>query len=121
MNHPFSHGSQHPQHVERLGAYWAEVLGNPKTFSERCGDETQVLTLHWGNRDLGDLPERFYRCFVQALHDARFPGDPEVRAALHAYMRWAVDNVMAYSAVDATVPAGLPMPRCGWDGLENSQ
>jgi hemoglobin len=26
LNHPFSHPEQHPQHVERLAAYWAEVL-----------------------------------------------------------------------------------------------
>ena len=29
LNHPFSHPDQHPQHVERLAAYWAEVLGGP--------------------------------------------------------------------------------------------
>jgi hemoglobin len=23
LNHPFSHPGQHPQHVERLAAYWA--------------------------------------------------------------------------------------------------
>ena len=27
LNHPFSHPDQHPQHVQRLAAYWAEVLG----------------------------------------------------------------------------------------------
>jgi hemoglobin len=35
-------------------------------------------------------------------------------------MRWAVDNVMAYSAQDAVVPAGMPMPRWDWDGLKNA-
>ena len=33
-------------------------------------------------------------------------------------MRWAVDNVLAYAPVDASVPEGAPMPRWGWDGLE---
>jgi hemoglobin len=69
---------------------------------------------------MGDLPERFYACFVQALDDAGLPADPEFRGAMQAYMRWAVDNVMAYSAVDAVVPTGLPMPCWGWGGLENS-
>src|SRR6185436_17617144 len=32
LNHPFSHPDQHPQHVERLAAYWAEVLGGPPRF-----------------------------------------------------------------------------------------
>ena len=117
LNHPFSHADQHPQHVERLAAYWAEVLGGPPTFSATCGDESSVLALHCGNGEMGDLPERFYNCFVLALDDAGLPDDPEFRAAVQAYMRWAVDNVMSYSAVDTVVPAGLPMPRWDWDGL----
>jgi hemoglobin len=96
--------------------YWAEVLGGPKTFSETCGDESHVLTLHCGNGEMGDLPERFYNCFVAALDDAELPDDADFRAAMQAYMRWAVDNVMAYSAVDAIVPTGLPLPSWDWDG-----
>jgi hemoglobin len=37
---------------------------------------------------------------------------------MHDYMRWAVDDVLAYSPVDAVVAPGAAMPRCGWDGLE---
>jgi hemoglobin len=96
------------------------VLGGPPIFSETCGDESAVLTLHAGNGDMGDLPERFFNCFVAALDDAGLPSDPEFRAAMQAYMRWAVDNVMSYAPQDAVVPAGLPIPRWGWDGLEKS-
>ena len=120
LNHPFSHADQHPEHVERLAAYWAEVLGGPTTFSSSCGDESHVLTLHCGNGDMGDLPKRFYDCFVAALDDAGLPDDQEFRTAMQAYMRWAVDNVMAYSAVDAVVPEAMPMPRWDWDGLQKS-
>ncbi len=28
LNHPFSHPG-HPDHVQRLGSYWAEVFGGP--------------------------------------------------------------------------------------------
>ena len=31
--HAFSHGF-HPQHTERLAAYWAEAWGGPPTYSE---------------------------------------------------------------------------------------
>ncbi len=118
LNHPFSHPGQHPRHVERLAAYWAEVLGGPPTYSRQCGEESSVLAMHAGNGDMGDLGERFVRCFVAALDDANLPDDADFRAALRAYMEWAVANVLAYSPVDAIVPPGAPMPRWGWEGLE---
>lgn len=120
LKHPFSHGGQHPQHVERLAAYWAEVLGGPPTYSTTCGDESHVLRLHCGNGDIGDLPERFVDCFVRALDDAGLPAEPGFRAAMQAYMRWAVANVMSRSGLDDVVPPGLPMPRWGWDGLQET-
>ena len=97
------------------------MLGGPPLYSSTCGDESSVLTLHAGNREMGDLPERFYDCFVRALDDAGLPSDPDFRAAMQAYMRWAVDNVMVYSSQDAVVPSGLPMPRWDWDGLQFPQ
>ena len=117
VSHAFSHG-YHAQHTERLAAYWAEVMGGPPSYSEMCGDESGVLTMHAGNGDMGDLGERFLDCFVHALDDAELPEDPAFRGAMSAYMRWAVDNVLSYSAVDAVVPVGLDMPRWGWDGVE---
>ena len=117
LTHPFSHPDLHPQHVEPLASDWAEVLGGPAMFSSTCGDESSVLSLHAGNGEMGDLPQRFYDCFVAALDDAELPTDPEFRAALHAYVRWAVGNVMTYAPADAGVPEGLSMPRWGWDGL----
>ena len=117
LNHPFSHPGQHPQHVERLAAYWAEVMGGPAAYSQSCGEQTGVLRMHAGNGDITDLGERFLRCFDLAADDAGLPADPGFRAALHAYMRWAVDDVLVYSDEDAAVPAGAAMPRWGWDGL----
>jgi hemoglobin len=118
LNHPFSHPGQHPQHVQRLAAYWAEVMGGPPSYSKSCGEQSSVLRMHAGNGDMGDLGERFVRCFDRAADDAQLPTDPEFRAALHAYMRWAVDDVLTYSDVDAAVPADQAMPRWGWDGLQ---
>jgi hemoglobin len=117
LNHPFSHPDQHPEHVERLAAYWGEVLGGPPTYSAECGDESGVLTMHAGNGDISDLGERFLACFVAALDDARLPDDPRFREAMTAYMRRAVDRVLAYGHVESAEP-GLPMPLWGWDGPE---
>jgi len=120
LNHPFSHPDQHPQHVERLAVYWAEVLGGPPKFSQTCGSQFGVLHMHSGNGDMGDLGERFIRCFEEAMDEVGLPTDPDFRAAMSAYMRWAVDDVLAYSPVDAVVPRDPAMPRWGWDGLETA-
>ncbi len=118
LNHPFSHDDQHPQHIERLAAYWAEVMGGPPAYSQSCGDQAGVLRMHAGNGDMGDLGERFLSCFVGAMDDAELPEDPAFRAALRAYMRWAVDDVLSYSPEGAAVAPGAAMPRWGWDGLQ---
>ena len=118
LNHPFSHEDQHPQHVERLAAYWAEVMGGPPAFSQSCNDQTAVLQMHAGNGDITDLGERFLRCFDLAADDAGLPDDPAFRKALHDYMRWAVDDVLAYSDPGTVVAPDAAMPRWGWDGLQ---
>jgi hemoglobin len=118
LNHPFSHPDQHPRHVERLAAYWAEVMGGPPSYSQSCGEQSEVLLMHAHNGDMGDLGERFVRCFDAAADDAELPADDAFRAALHAYMRWAVDDVLSYSAEDAVVAPGAAMPRWGWHGLQ---
>src|SRR5256885_13794780 len=48
VSHAFSHG-YHPQHTERLAAYWIEALGGPAPYSEQYGDETSVVRIHSGN------------------------------------------------------------------------
>jgi hemoglobin len=118
LNHPFSHPGQHPQHVERLAAYWAEVLGGPPRFSESMGTQSAVLHMHAGNGEgMTELGRRFVACFMQAADDADLPDDPEFRACLRAYMEWAVGDVVQYSPVGSETPAAAPMPRWSWDGL----
>jgi hemoglobin len=118
LNHPFSHPGQHPQHVERLAAYWAEVLGGPPTYSEACGDQSGLVQMHSGNGEMDDLARRFVACFDRAADDAGLPADPAFRAALHDYMCWAVDDVLAHPEEDAVVAPGAAMPKWGWDGLQ---
>jgi hemoglobin len=117
LNHPFSRMG-HPDHVLRLAHYWAEVLGGPPRFSQSCGGHSAMLTLHAGQGMEDDLGERFVQCFVQAIDDAELPEDPDLRGALHAYMRWAVDEVMAYNTSDPEVAPDLVMPKWSWDGLQ---
>jgi len=90
VSHAFSHGF-HPQHSERLAAYWAEALGGPRTYSER---------------------------YDQALEDAGLTDEP-LRQVLHDYFAWATTTTMSryhHSADD--VPPGLSIPSWSWDGRQ---
>ncbi len=120
LNHPFSHAHLNPQHVERLAAYWAEVMGGPPEYSSNCSDQSAMLQLHAGNGDLTDLGRRFVACFVAAADDAGLPQDSGFRAALRAYMEWAVAEVLVLGPEDTVVPRGLAVPKWSWDGLVTS-
>src|ERR1700689_2263871 len=89
LNHPFSHPG-HPQHVERLASYWAEVFGGPPHFSEACGGQASMILLHAGTGAEDELGSRFVECFVTAADDAGLPSDAEFRQGLRSYMEWAV-------------------------------
>ena len=69
--HAFSHGF-HPQHVERLAAYWAEALGGPSAYSNSYGDETFVVKMHSGNGEHDEMDRRAIACFDHALADVGF-------------------------------------------------
>jgi hemoglobin len=117
LNHPFSHPG-HPDHVARLGSYWAEVFGGPPRYSQDCGGHSAMLEMHARQGADDAFGERFVDCFVRAADDAGLPDDAEFRACLRAYMTWAVSEVLAYSPTDSEVPAGLPTPHWSWDGLQ---
>jgi len=68
VSHAFSHGF-HPQHTERLAAYWAEALGGPTTYSDTYGNETSVVRIHSGNGPHEEMDRRAIACFDQALED----------------------------------------------------
>ena len=115
LNHPFSHPGQNPQHVERLAAYLAEVMGGPPRYStERGGDQAGLVLLHSGNGDMSDLGRRFADCFMLAADDAGWPAAPRFRAALRANIERAVDDVALSHPHDTDVPADLPIPRWSW-------
>jgi len=117
VSHAFSHGF-HPQHSERLAAYWAEALGGPATYTGVYGDETSVVRIHSGNGRHEEMDRRAIACFDQALADVGLTAAP-LRQVLHDYFAWATTTTMAryhHSADD--VPAGLAIPRWSWNGLQ---
>jgi len=117
VSHAFSHGF-HPQHTERLAAYWAEALGGPPTYSERYGDESSVVRLHSGNGPHEEMDRRAIACFDEALEDVGLAGDKRLRQVLHDYFAWATTTTMAkYHESASDVPDGLSIPRWSWEGL----
>jgi hemoglobin len=115
VSHAFSHGF-HPQHSERLAAYWAEALGGPSDYTETIGDQSSLVRMHSGNGVHQEMDERAQTCFAQALDDAAIPGDPRLRSALRDYFRWATEAMSAYPKYAGDVPAGLPLAKWSWDG-----
>jgi hemoglobin len=118
VSHAFSHGF-HPQHDERLAAYWAEALGGPAAFSGVYGDETSVVRIHSGNGPHEEMDRRAIACFDQALEDVGLGAAEPVRQVLHGYFAWAttVDMTRYHGSAD-DVPEGLSIPRWSWNGLE---
>lgn len=119
VSHAFSHGF-HPQHSQRLAAYWAEALGGPHTYSESYGDETAVVRIHSGNGPHEEMDHRAIACFDHALEDVGLTEEP-LRQVFHDYFAWATTTTMSahhHSADD--VPQDLTIPCWSWDGLQPS-
>lgn len=118
VSHAFSHG-YHPEHSERLAAYWAEALGGPAAYSARYGDETSVVRIHSGNGVHEEMDRRAIGCFDQALADCGLVADERLGQVLHDYFAWATTVTMARHHESADdVPDGLRIPHWSWDGLE---
>lgn len=120
VSHAFSHGF-HPNHTERLAAYWAEALGGPKTYSQQFGGETFVVRIHSGNGSHEEMDQRAIACFDQALEDVGLDRDERLRQVLHDYFAWATTVTMnRYHESADDVPDGLHIPKWSWGGLVNS-
>ena len=118
VSHAFSHGF-HPDHTERLAAYWAQALGGPTLYTGTYGDETSVVRTHSGNGVHDEMDRRAIACFDVALEDAGLAADPNLRQALHDYFAWATTTTMArYRRSPDDVPSSLSIPQWTWNGLK---
>lgn len=119
VGHAFSHGF-HPEHTERLAAYWSEAWGGPALYSGRLGSHAAVVRTHSCNGPHEEMDRRAIACFDEALVDAGVT-DAALRGALHDYFAWATRHAMAAHPGGArAVPDDLPLPRWSWQGLSAS-
>jgi hemoglobin len=115
VSHAFSHGF-HPQHTERLAAYWAEALGGPSDYTDSMGHEAFVVRMHAGHGEHNEMDDRAQICFAHALDDAGVPADIELRETLKTYFRWATDLMAAYPDSADDVPPRLDSLKWSWEG-----
>ena len=113
-SHPFSHGL-HPQHVERLAAYWGEALGGPTNFTDSMNDEAGVLRIHAGNGEHRELDQIAVSCFDAALDDVGLTEQP-LRGVLHGYFAWSTDRMGRHPDSPDTVADDERLPHWDWDG-----
>ena len=117
VSHAFSHGF-HPQHAERLAAYWTEALGGPARYSDNYGNESDVVRMHSGNGVHDEMDRRAIACFDEALTDIGLADDDRVSSVLHDYFEWTTTTTMSrYHRSERDVPDGLTIPRWSWNGL----
>jgi hemoglobin len=116
VSHAFSHGF-HPDHTERLAAYWAEALGGPADYSAAYGDQTLVVRMHSGDGPHDEMDYRAIACFDQALSDIGIAAGDQLWQVLHDYFAWGTTGMMSQFPVSADdVPDGLTIPHWSWDG-----
>ncbi len=117
LAHAFEAGI-HPQHAERLAAYWSEQLGGPATYSESMGSYSHVVRAHSGNGLHEQMDGRAVATFMLALDDVGVSSDPGLRFQLIAWFTWATAMLNHRWSAPEDVPSDLPLPSWGWDGTE---
>lgn len=116
VSHAFSHGF-HPDHTDRLAAYWAEALGGPDSYSRTVLDQSEVVRMHSGNGPHDEMDRLALAAFVAAMDDAELPDDDGLRQSLADYFAWAIDDLNhTYREVE-DVPDGLDVPQWSSHGL----
>ena len=118
VNHAFSHG-YHPQHTERLAAYWIEALGGPADYSEHLGDETSVVQDPQRPRSArGNGSAGPSSASTKPSQTSVWTATRRLRQVLHDYFSWATTTTMArYPDSADDVPDGLAMAHWSWEGL----
>jgi truncated hemoglobin YjbI len=117
LAHAFEKGV-HPQHTERLAAYWAEQLGGPASYTESIGTYSEVVRTHSGNGPHEQMDGRAVAAFVLALDDANISTDPRLRFQLVAWFTWATAMLNHRWTTPEEVPDQLPLPSWDWSGTE---
>jgi hemoglobin len=111
---PFFPGGVGQAHRRHVAAWWTEVFGGSREYSDRLGGYDRMLAHHRGLAITGEQRLQFAVTMSRAADDAGLPADPEFRAALVGYLEWGTRLAVENSQVDATPVQHAPVPRWGW-------
>ncbi|MGZ4166776.1 MAG: group II truncated hemoglobin [Solirubrobacteraceae bacterium] len=102
------------EHRVHVTDWWAEVMGGPAVYSERCGGYEHMLARHHALAITAEQRLAFVTLLSRAADDVALPADPEFRAALMGYAEWGTRLAMHNSHPGAQVVQHAPVPRWGW-------
>ena len=100
---PLFPGGVSEEHRTHVIAWWSEVFGGPRTYSEALGGYERMVSKHRGLEITPEQRFRFASLMSLAADDAGLPDDPEFRSALVAYVEWGTRLAMHNSQQDAKV------------------
>jgi hemoglobin len=101
-------------HPQRVADFLGEVLGGPRTYSEKFGGHAHMLSQHL-NRGLTEVQRRrWVALLIDSADEAALPADPEFRSAFVAYIEWGTRLAVLNSQEGASPSLNEPMPSWGW-------
>jgi hemoglobin len=109
-------GAGHPDHVDHLTAFMAEVFGGPSRYSDELGGFDHIVATHRGLRIEEPQRQRFVELMVAAADAAGLPADSRFRAAWDSHAEFGSQVAMQNSnaQTDSDLHPLREMPRWTW-------
>lgn len=101
-------------HAQRVTEFILEVLGGPKTYSERHGGHPAMIRRHLGKHMSEAQRRRWVALLLDAYEAGPGPKDPEFASALVAYLEWGSRIAVVTSQAETSTETAAPMPAWGW-------
>ncbi|MDQ1503868.1 MAG: hemoglobin [Actinomycetota bacterium] len=110
-------GEGQPHHVEHLTWFTAESFGGPDRFTRELGFD-HLVKVHRGHGITDEQRERFVALYLEALDEARLPGDAPFREAVRSHIEFGagVAQQNSRATTDDELHPLDHVPLWEWDG-----
>jgi hemoglobin len=106
-----------PEHVPRVTLWLAEVFGGPAAYTRERGGHATLIRAHGGRAITEAQRARWVELMLATAQETLAP-EPRLLETLRDYFEWGTTIVLAVSQAPPTDEDPGPMPRWGWNGLE---